>query len=174
MKVNDATTLIRDGIPVKIKNTNWTDLGCGGGTFTNALANLLGDGGKIFAIDKQSQEINIDSLRPIKIQFMKLDFINDPLHFFNLDGILMANSLHYVKEKPLFIEKIKKHLKTNGELIIVEYDTVKQNRWVPYPISFDNLLETFSSAGFNHIKKIGERSSVYRSEKMYAASIRYY
>ena len=57
-------------------------------------------------------------------------------------------------------------------MIIIEYDTVRQNRWVPYPISFENLVQTFSAAGFSSIKKIGERNSVYRSEKMYAAVIK--
>ena len=58
----------------------------------------------------------------------------------------MANAFHYVKDKPAFIEKIKKHLKPSGQMIIVEYDTVRQNRWVPYPISFENLIQTFSSS----------------------------
>ena len=43
-------------------------------------------------------------------------------------------------------------------MIIVEYDTVRQNRWVPYPISFENLIETFSTAGFTYVKKVGERN----------------
>ena len=43
MKVSDATTLIKTGIPDRIKNTAWADLGCGSGIFTNALASLLGD-----------------------------------------------------------------------------------------------------------------------------------
>lgn len=174
MKVSDATILIKAGMPAKINNTVWADLGCGGGIFTNALARLLGDRGKIYAIDKENQAIEIDTGGKIRIEFVKLDFINDELPFLTVDGILMANALHYVKDKAAFIEKVKKHLKPAGELIIVEYDTVRQNRWVPYPISFENLIETFSSAGFNQIKKIGERNSVYRTEKMYAACIRYH
>ena len=173
MKVTDATILIEPGIPNKVKNTTWADLGCGSGIFTNALASLLGDGGKIYAIDKEVQDVKIEVARKIKVQSFKLDFINDAFPFSNVDGILMANAIHYVKDKPVFIEKMKKHLKASGQMIIVEYDTVRQNRWVPYPISFENLIQTFSTAGFTYIKKVGERTSVYRSEKMYAACIRY-
>jgi ubiquinone/menaquinone biosynthesis C-methylase UbiE len=173
MKVSDASTLIKAGIPDRIKNSIWADLGCGGGTFTYALANLLGDGGTIYAVDKENQDLEIVPAGKTRIEFVKLDFINDAFPFFTVDGILMANALHFVKEKTAFIEKIKKHLKTNGQLIIVEYDTVRQNRWIPYPISFEKLTQTFSDAGFNQIKKIGDRNSLYRSEKMYAACIRY-
>ena len=174
MKVSDATTLIKAGIPDKVNNAIWADLGCGNGTFTNALANLLGDSGKIYAVDKEQQELGIETGSKIEIEFVKLDFIHDELPFSYVHGILMANAIHYVKDKPVFIEKIKKHLKNSGQMIIVEYDTVRQNRWIPYPISFENLIETFSKAGFTQIKKIGERNSVYRSEKMYAACIRYH
>jgi ubiquinone/menaquinone biosynthesis C-methylase UbiE len=174
MKVSDATTLIKAGIPEKIKNTIWADLGCGSGIFTTALAGLLGDSAKIYAVDKEIQGLEIEAAGTTKIEFIKLDFINDALPFSNVDGILMANAIHYVKDKPTFIEKLKKHLKGSGQMIIVEYDTIKQNRWVPYPISFANLVQTFSTAGFTYIKKIGERNSVYRSEKMYAACVRYH
>jgi ubiquinone/menaquinone biosynthesis C-methylase UbiE len=173
MKVSDATTLIRPGIPDKFQNTIWADLGCGSGIFTNALASCLGDGGKIYAVDKENQALEIDFGSKMRIEFIKLDFVNDALPFFSVDGILMANALHYVKDKAAFIEKVKKHLKPSGELIIVEYDTVRQNRWIPYPISFEKLTQTFTRAGFTHIQKIGERNSVYRSEKMYAAAIKY-
>ena len=173
MKVSDATTLIKPGIPDKIKNTAWADLGCGGGIFTSALASLLGDFAIIYAVDKEHQDLGIEAAGKIKIEFIRLDFINDALPFSNVDGILMANAFHYVKDKPAVIDKLKKHLKASGQMIIIEYDTVRQNRWVPYPISFENLVQTFSAAGFSSIKKIGERNSVYRSEKMYAAAIKY-
>lgn len=173
MKVSDAIALIKAGIPDGMINNVWVDLGCGSGIFTSALASLLGDGGKIYAMDKENHALGIETDSKTRIEFIKLDFINDALPFSLVDGILMANALHYVKDKAAFIEKLKKHLKTHGELIIVEYDTVRQNRWIPYPISFEKLTQTFFDAGFSQIKKIGERNSVYRSEKMYAATIKY-
>jgi ubiquinone/menaquinone biosynthesis C-methylase UbiE len=173
MKTSDATSLIERGFSSKLLSTHWADLGCGSGVFTNALAGLLGDASKIYAVDRDDQHLKILETYKGEIEFIKLDFIQDPLPFVNLDGILMANSLHFVKDKSAFAEKIKKHLKRNGQLIIVEYDTERQNRWVPYPASFDKLTQIFSAAGFTSIKKIGERNSVYRSEKMYASSIGY-
>jgi ubiquinone/menaquinone biosynthesis C-methylase UbiE len=171
MKIAEAAALIEDGLQSKIPNATWADLGCGSGTFTKALSLLLGDGSKIYAVDKESYRIQSPEASTTEIEFVKMDFMSDELPFSNLDGILMANSLHYVKAKTQFIEHVKKLLKPDGKMIIVEYDTEKQNPWIPYPIRFERLIEAFSFCGFRHIKKIGERNSVYRSEKMYASVI---
>ena len=106
------TTLIKTGIPDRHQEYPRPDflLGCGSGIFTSALASLLGAVGKIYALDKEVQGLEIEVAGKIKIDFFKLDFINDPLPFSNVDGILMANSFSaQLKDKPAFIEKIKKH-----------------------------------------------------------------
>ncbi|MGH2647660.1 MAG: class I SAM-dependent methyltransferase, partial [Ginsengibacter sp.] len=90
-----------------------------------------------------------------------------------LDGILMANSFHYVKDKNGLIEKLKSFLKSDGMFLIVEYDTDKANRWVQFPLSFKNLTSLFSNNGFGLIEKIGERSSVFGPQKMYASVIKF-
>ena len=79
MKVSDATTLIKTEYRIKIKNTTWADLGCGSGIFTNALASLLGDGGKIYAIDKEVQDLKIEAEGKIKFNFLSL--ILSTMHF---------------------------------------------------------------------------------------------
>lgn len=173
MKITDAISLIETALPYTTQNSTWADLGCGTGTFTRSLAVLLGDGNKIYAVDKESQQIKSSESNRATIEFVNLNFITKELPFTNLDGILMANSLHYVKDKSAFVQRIKKHLKADGQMIIVEYDTVTQSPWVPYPISFDNLRKTFLDYGFSHIKKIGERNSIYRTGKIYACSIKH-
>ena len=169
MQVSEGIRLIEAGFREKIAHSVWADLGCGNGLFAKALASLLGNGSKIYAVDKVQQSLE-SSFNNVAIEFVKADLVNEPLPFTNLDGVLMANSLHYIKDKSSFLEKLKKFLKPNGQIIIVEYEIKKANAWVPYPISFNELERLLSTKGFGPLLKLGERESIFSAEKMYACS----
>ncbi|HEV8515387.1 MAG TPA: class I SAM-dependent methyltransferase [Cyclobacteriaceae bacterium] len=169
MKVTEGIRLIESGFHEKIDNSTWADLGCGNGLFTKALASFLGDGSKIYAVDKVEQSLEL-SFNNVAIEFTKADFVNDSFQFTNLNGVLMANSLHYIKDKSSFLENLKKSLKQNGQIIIVEYEIEKANVWVPYPIHFNELESLLSIKGFGPLMKLGERESIFGAEKMYACS----
>ena len=51
MKISEATALIRTPMIEWGRPQSWCDLGCGGGTFTIALAQLLASGSTIHAVD---------------------------------------------------------------------------------------------------------------------------
>ncbi len=60
MKMNQAMALIRTPSIESAQPQTWCDLGCGSGTFTMALADLLAPGSRIHAVDldqKVLQEI---------------------------------------------------------------------------------------------------------------------
>ena len=120
----------------------WADLGCGDGFFTYVLAGMLPRGSKIYAVDKQFQSLQKSAGNNTQIVFQNVDFIIDDLHLPVLNGILMANSLHYVANKDNFLDKISTFLKPDGMFIIIEYDTTRSNRWVPFPIDFTNLSKS--------------------------------
>ncbi len=172
MEILEALKLIEPGLPSNVKNSVWADLGCGSGVFTNALAKVLGNGNKIFAVDKQMNFVSQHEASHSEIEFIKANFERDELPFSNLDGILMASSLHYIKDKTALLHKLQRHIKPAGQWIIVEYDTEKVNQWVPYPITFKALTHFFSDNGFNTIRKIGERNSVYGNDKMYVCVLK--
>lgn len=168
MEINDAKLLLPDFS--SFQPEIWADLGCGSGTFTYALAEKLSPESLITAIDRNTQKLK-EIHHQVKIDFVKADFESDELPISNLNGILLANALHFVKHKMKLIQKLEKYfVKGNEKWIIVEYDHSVPNRWEPFPIPFNDLKLMFENLGYSKIEKTGERQSVYGG-KMYAAFI---
>lgn len=166
-----ADFLLNKAFPTLKKTAEvWADLGCGKGFFTEALARQLSPKSKIYAIDK-TNSLSLTSKSDITIKFQKANFEKDDLNLPVLDGILMANSLHFVEDKKTLLQKLIKHLKNDGKFLIVEYNTDTSNPWVPYPISFPRLEKLFSEAGFNSIQKMAEAKSLYGSGMIYSSII---
>jgi hypothetical protein len=82
----------------------------------------------------------------------------------------MANSIHYIADKPALIRKLETMFIDSPRFLFVEYDTESANRWVPYPISFEKLKNLFDGLGYRNVVKISERPSAY-SGMMYCAMI---
>lgn len=142
----------------------WADLGCGAGLFSKALLSLLPAGSTVHAVDSRPQEFTDAGIR-----FIRADFEKDPLPLPRLDGIIMANSLHFVKNKLQLLQKLKGHLKPGGIFILVEYDKRWPNPWVPYPLGFLAAGTLFRDAGFGELERIRERQSLYSRANIYSA-----
>src|SRR4030095_8488709 len=105
MRIEQAIELISGVEEINKPKQQWADLGCGDGLFTVAIATLLGKDSIIHAVDSNQKSLsNIpDSKNTVLIEKHKLDFVIKPLPFDSLDGVLMANSFHFVKDKVAFI-----------------------------------------------------------------------
>lgn len=172
MQLTTAISLIENDSIEQQEITSWADFGCGSGLFTEALAHYLKRGSKIYAVDKTIGISNHTTLNGVLIESYKADFILDKLLLPRLDGILMANSLHYVKDKPAFIEKTKQYRKEGMFFLIVEYDTdIPVKTWVPYPVSYTSLKILFENEGYTSVVKLNEQPSVFGSI-MYTAIIK--
>ena len=120
----------------------WADLGSGTGAFTLALADLIGARGEIHSVDRDAgalrqQERTMRSRFPESVvRYAAADFTG-PLDLPPLDGVVMANSLHFVKNKGPLLERVVAMLKPEGRFILVEYDADRGNPWVPHPLSFE-------------------------------------
>ncbi len=159
----------------------WADLGCGDGTFTLALATLLTQASLIHAMDMDRSALGRIPRQHagVSIATHAGDFTATPWPFGfaqgrpsgDLDGILLANSLHYVRNQASFIRACAPALKLRRRFLIVEYDVDRANQWVPYPLSRDSLHALFSDAGYPSIRFLGSRPSRYQRAGMYAALI---
>ena len=114
MEISKAAGLFNHPDFILSGKMKWADLGCGSGTFTLALASLLSKGSLIYALDTNERAIQgiPDSYGNAILKKLKGNFVIERLPFDDLDGILMANSLHYVKDKAGFYRK-PFHILTN-------------------------------------------------------------
>jgi ubiquinone/menaquinone biosynthesis C-methylase UbiE len=125
---------------------SWADLGAGEGAFTRALADLIGPSAHIVAVDRDAGALR-RGLAGTAIETRVADFTHQ-LDLSNLDGIVMANSLHFVRDKAPVLDSVRKMLRPGGELIVVEYGTDRGNPWVPHPFTYERWERMAAQAGF--------------------------
>lgn len=156
----DHVRLLRDGVPDA--PGTWADLGAGEGAFALALADLLGPGSTIHAVDRDAGTLRVlerryaalAKRRPLAaVSTVVADFTRE-LALPPLDGIVMANSLHFVRDKLVALDLVRRYLRPGGRLVLVEYDTDRSNPWVPYPLSFGTWTKLAAEAGFRDTRRL--------------------
>ena len=177
MDARDAALLIAPGVSGRV----WADLGAGRGTFTMAVASLLGPAGEVYALERDPGAIETlerlaqrrDRDARARIEVIRGDFTATPLPLRDYDGILMANSLHYVAdaEQAPLLGQLATALGKQGALLVVEYDNRPRSRWVPFPVSFVRLATVARDAALSAPALVGRRESAFGGT-MYAAVLR--
>ncbi len=151
MDHDDHVRLIRGG--VEGAGSTWADLGSGTGAFTLALADLLGPSGVIHSVDRdvaalRTQAEAVHRRFPATTLEQHVADFTRPLDLPPLDGLVMANSLHFVRDKGSVLELVRGLLRPGGRLVLVEYDADRGNPWVPFPVSSRTWLGLATAAGF--------------------------
>ena len=153
----DHLRLIRDG--VSGGGPAWADLGSGEGAFTLALADLLGPKGSIHTVDRDRGALAVQ-LQQLESRFAAVavtpivaDF-TAPIGLPPLDGIVMANSLHFAADTGHVLELVRGYLRPGGRLVLVEYGVDRGNPWVPYPLSFATWSKVAAAAGFRDTRQL--------------------
>jgi ubiquinone/menaquinone biosynthesis C-methylase UbiE len=171
----DHLNLLRDGIlsPGGV----WADLGSGRGAFTLALADLLGPGGMIYAVDRDRSALNVLQRRmraqypEVQLHPITADF-NDPLELPHLDGIVMANSLHFQPHPLRAVRQAYSYLERGGRFILVEYNLQLGKYPVPYPVPLDAWVDIARQTGFVSTQLLRTRPSSTMGEIYSACSVK--
>ena len=167
VKISEAAALIRTPLIEWARPQSWCDLGCGGGTFTMALAHLLAPGSTIHAVDLNQRALarvpgHYDG---VEIRKTVGDIRSPSLRLPVADGILMANTLHFIQEQQGLLRRL---LSVTDRFLIVEYEQTKPNPWRPYPVGFERLRQLSTEAGLERVKKLATRPSLFGGT-MYSA-----
>ena len=156
----------------------YADFGAGSGAFTLALRELIGSDATIYAVDDQRSSLaELESNHRARFNttrnliLLKDDF-SLSLSLPPLDGIVMANSLHFFKDKEKILRHVRGFLKPNGALLIVEYNVDVGNMWVPYPMSFNVCRVLVKRAGFTEPRLLARTPSSFLREFYSAVAYR--
>jgi ubiquinone/menaquinone biosynthesis C-methylase UbiE len=178
LNTRDAVTLIRGAI--EQRGGTWADLGAGDGTFTRALAELLGADSRIYAVDREPSATaalarwassSSPNVVPVTADFTRV-FALPALDDTRLDGILLANALHFVHDADVVLARLAERVRPGGRVVIVEYDRRAASRWVPYPIPSARLPLLAAAAGLSAPTITGTRPSLFGGTLYAAAATR--
>jgi trans-aconitate methyltransferase len=162
MRVEDAIALIQPA--VVMHDGIWADLGAGTGLFTRALVHVLDSESHVLAVDSDPAafaELERFAASNAKVTAMQADFTTDFASELPLDGMLLANALHFVKDSGAVLARLVTLLRPGGRVVLVEYDRRSANRWVPFPIGISDLPKLARAAGLEKFTVVESRPSNY-------------
>lgn len=181
MDHQDHVELLRGGIPAPKPDAAapvWADIGAGDGAFTLALADLLGPATTVIAVDRDQRALDrlardmAQRFPDTHLRTQAADFTRT-LQLPTLDGIVMANALHFVADsgKDAVLRSLRGNLRPGGRLIMVEYNADRGNTWVPHPFSYHTWEALARTSGFADTRLLASVPSRFLREIYSAVSI---
>lgn len=171
----DHVALIREGVPTP--GGVWADFGSGSGAFTLALAELIGSHATLYSIDQKAtalrrQQTAVQANFPkLQVHYLTANF-SQPLDLPPLDGVVMANALHFERHKDTVLQHLFNYLQPHGRFILVEYNVDQGNLWVPHPLSFTTWQQLARKHGFVQTRLLATRPSSFLREIYAAVSLK--
>jgi len=152
--------------PLKIiKNLNIengmvvADIGSGGGYFANEFSKKVGPKGKVYAVDVNEKSLDFisDNLEKKGIKNIEIKLANPynlDLPGKSVDLFFLRNVFHHLPEPVEYFKNIKKILKDNGTIVIIDYKKKKFSftGLFGHYTSKNTLIETMDSAGFSPLE----------------------
>ena len=176
MRDDEALALLRPAVPDGDGGV-WADLGAGTGVFTRALAALLGPEGRVYAIDADARALSALRASAARapdrptVTVREADFTR-PLDLPTLDGVLMANALHFARDAGAVLALAASYLRPGGRFVLIEYQGRGPNPWVPHPVPSARFAELAPAAGLAPPTVAATRPSAFGGQIYVAVAMR--
>lgn len=140
------------------------DLGCGTGYMSFAASHIIGEKGKIYAVDvqqsvleqvkKQAQMENLANIETIWSDLEALGATDIAEH--SLDMVFLVNVLFLINDKASVVKEAKRLLKETGKILIVEWKKGDMHMGPPTDKRLDlaNIRQITQEQGLKEEKEI--------------------
>ncbi|MGD9719962.1 MAG: class I SAM-dependent methyltransferase [Pirellulales bacterium] len=139
------------------------DLGCGNGFYTLQLARMVGENGKILAVDIQPEMLHMLEERAKEEQLANIEPllgtpIDPQLAADSVDLILLVDVYHEFSHPPQMLAAMRKALKPGGRIALVEFRAEDPN--VPikplHKMTKEQILKEFPPNGLKLVEQFDE------------------
>lgn len=132
------------------------DLGCGAGYFSVAFAQLVGDTGRVYAVDvlqtaldsveRRAKQMGATNITTVRANLEKVGATGLPDHSVHL--ALLATVLFQSENKQEMLKEAKRILQKGGFLVIIDWDPQASIGAGSYKISKKDVLDLAAQTGF--------------------------
>ena len=136
----------------------FSDLGCGTGFFSIPAARRVK---KVFALDISQEMLDIlrDKIKKEKITNIEVILSGEssiPLSGRSMDILFMANVFHELEDRFTLLKEVKRVLKMNGRLIIIDWKKMEMDFGPPLQERLDEkeVIDTCFRNGFTCIERL--------------------
>lgn len=141
------------------------DIGCGIGYFTIPAAGILNNG-KVIGLDIVTEMIDIAREKAnniSNIEFRKSDEYSFPIESSSIDYVFISNVLHEIEDKTRYFNEIKRVLKIQGYLCIIDWEKkeAEMGPSISERISKEEMKQICIDANFTYIEDININTDHY-------------
>jgi len=132
------------------------DIGSGGGYFSLRFAKIVGEEGRVYAVDTKpkfleyiknsAKEKGLDNVIPTLVSGDKLNLPEK-----SLDLIFMRNVTHHIANRVKYFKSLKRFLKPDGKIIIIEYKKGKPFTFrgiFGHDVPKETIIQEMEEAGY--------------------------
>lgn len=148
------------------EGSTFADIGCGPGFFTIPACRIVGQKGRVWAVDTQEEMLELLKKRnpPGNCSVLRSGETSIPVNDGAADFALLAYVLHEAEDKTAFLTEVKRIIKTGGKLILLEWKKKREEEGPPIweRVPLKTVRELLKGVGFKGIRSSSLNPSHYK------------
>ncbi len=133
------------------------DLGAGDGYFTFTLADAVGAGGRVYAVDVDADVVDglhesVASRGYDNIEVVLAEYDDPGLPDGEIDVVFLCNVYHHIDNRVTYFSDLRRDLAPGARVVIIDIGGAAPLRWLSPPghsTDLDTLVDEMTSAGYD-------------------------